>query len=86
MTGMASTAESAESGKASENISELRKYVVHTHSGSAETTSPTAQSGMSELIVSSPLLFVTQDIISFCRFFKFLLRLFVARIFIGMIL
>ena len=41
---------------------------------------------MSELIVSSPLLFVTQDIISFCRFFKFLLRLFVARIFIGMIL
>ena len=45
-----------------------------------------ADTGMAELIVSSPFLLVAQDIVGFLRFLEFLLRLLVIRIAVRMVL
>ena len=55
--GRPATASKAEASETAENIPEMSKDVIHTHS-TAKTSGTAAHTGMSELIVTAPLLLI----------------------------
>src|SRR5690606_957191 len=73
-----------------ENIAELREDVFHVHPSPAESAKSascsTANSSMAILVIALFLFRVAQNLISFCGFFEFFFGLFVAWIFIGVVL
>ena len=88
-TGTTATAKTSETTKAtetSENIPKLRENIIHTHAATKTSLSGPSYSGMTELIITTFLFFVTQHIVCFGGFFKFLLGLFVTRVLIRVIL
>ena len=85
-TATTKTSETTKATETSENIPELRENIIHTHAATKTSLSGSTYSGVTELIITTSLLFVTQHIVCFSGFFKFFLGLLVARIFIRVIL
>src|SRR5690606_9701798 len=69
----------------SKNIAEMRENIFHIHSTTTAKSAGTAYACVTVLVIASFFLWITQNLISFGRFFKLFFGFFIARIFVRVI-
>src|SRR5665648_438335 len=83
----ATAAKTAAAKAVSKNIAELTENIIHVHTVAAKTTSTTTFKGLVPItVIFGPLVFIAQNLVSFCRFFEQVFRLVISRVFIRVML